>query len=323
MTVGWLTVERGEAPLIVSVAHAGVHIPPDVEARLVSTWLARKDTDFRVDLLYDFAAGLGATIIRTAVSRTLVDVNRDPSGASLYPGAATTALCPTTTFDGEALYREGAEPDAAEIARREGAWFDPYHRALSEEIGRLRARHNAVVLYDAHSIRSRVPRLFEGDLPNFNLGTNGGASCDGALTVAVEAACDRSGFSRVTDGRFKGGYITRHFGKPEAGVHALQMELACRGYMAEPDGPMTPENWPGPYDPARAAPMRAVLTEVLRACLNFAAALSPPSLEEGNPEGVEVAAAVRESRRMARRREPPSPASPVLPPRQREEKRGP
>ncbi len=275
MTGGWLSVERGEAPLIVSVPHAGADIPPDIEARLVSPWLARKDTDFWVNVLYDFASGLGATMIRTAVSRTVIDVNRDPAGASLYPGAATTALCPTTTFDGEALYRPGAEPDAAEIARRKSQWFDPYHHALAAEIARLRARHGAVVLYDAHSIRSRVPRLFDGDLPHFNIGTNGGASCDLALTAAVEGACGGAGFSRVTNGRFKGGYITRHFGAPESAVHALQMELACRGYMVEPDWPITTKNWPGPYDSDHAAPMRAVLTGALRACLDFARKAGP------------------------------------------------
>ena len=269
-TTPWLSVHRASAPLIVSFPHTGTDIPADIEPRLVSPWLARKDADWWVDRLYDFAAGLGATTIRTAVSRTVIDVNRDPSGASLYPGQATTELCPATTFDGEPLYRPGEAPDAEEIARRRELYFDPYHAALAAEIERLRALHDRVVLYEAHSIRSVVPRLFDGPLPNFNIGTNSGASCDAALTAAVEARCDATGFSRVTNGRFKGGYTTRRYGQPGQGVHAIQMELACRGYMDDTAGPVTPENWPAPYDPARAAPMRGALTAILQACLTFA-----------------------------------------------------
>ena len=270
MTAPWLTFHRGDAPLIVSFPHTGTDIPPDIEARLVSPWLARKDADWWVDKLYDFAAGLGATTLRTAISRTVIDVNRDPSGASLYPGQATTALCPTDTFDGEPLYRPGAAPDTNEIARRRGLYFDPYHAALAAEIERLRVAHGQVVLYEAHSIRSRVPRLFDGPLPNFNIGTNSGASCDPTLAAAVEVRCDATAFSRVTNGRFKGGYTTRQYGRPGQGVHAIQMELACRGYMDDPPGPVTPDTWPMPYDPAHAAPMREALTAILQACLTFA-----------------------------------------------------
>ncbi len=266
----WLSVHQGDAPLIFSFPHTGTDIPPDIEARLASPWLARKDADWWVHRLYDFAADLGATTIRTAISRTVIDVNRDPSGASLYPGQTTTELCPTTTFDGEALYRGGGELDAAETARRRGLYFDPYHDALAEEIARLRTKHGAVILYEAHSIRSRIPRLFAGELPNFNLGTNSGASCHPALATAVEAACDATAFSRVTNGRFKGGYTTRRYGRPPEGVHAIQMELACRGYMDDPAGAVGADNWPSPYDPAKAAPMRETLAAVLRACLDFA-----------------------------------------------------
>ena len=269
MTV-WLEVRRGEAPLIVSFPHTGTDIPADVEARLVSPWLGRKDADWWVDQLYDFAAGLDATIVRTAISRTVIDVNRDPEGASLYPGQATTGLCPLTTFDGEPLYQPGADPDAAEIARRRSQYFAPYHAALAAEVERLRAAHGAVVLYEAHSIRSRIPRLFEGELPNFNLGTNGGRSCPPALSAAVAAVCQASPFTVITDGRFKGGYTTRHYGDPAGGVHAIQMELACRGYMDDPAGPVSAADWPPPYDPARAAPMRGVLSDVLKACIAFA-----------------------------------------------------
>jgi N-formylglutamate deformylase len=262
----WLSIARGDAPLIVSMPHTGTQIPRDIETALVSPWLGRKDADWHVEKLYDFAHR--ATTIRTAISRTVIDCNRDPSGRSLYPGQAATELCPTTSFDGEPLYR-GDTPRKAEIAERRVHWFDPYHAAIASQIARLRESHERIVLFDAHSIRSRVPRLFDGELPNFNIGTNDGATCDGRLTEAVEAACAASDFSRVVNGRFKGGWTTRHYGKPDSGVHAIQLELACRGYMDEPDAP-SPQNWPTPYDEKRAAKMREVLQRVLVACIAFA-----------------------------------------------------
>lgn len=272
MTAAWLEIHRGAAPLVVSFPHTGTDIPPDIEARLVSPWLARKDADWWIDRLYDFATGLGATTIRTRISRSVIDVNRDPSGASLYPGQATTELCPTTTFDGEQLYSAGQSPDPTEIERRLTAWFQPYHQSVEAELARLAANHGRAVLYDAHSIRSRVPRLFDGELPQFNIGTNGGAACAPALTAAVEAACNATGLTRVTDGRFKGGWTTRRYGRPATGVHAIQMELACRGYMIDPSEPPTPDTWPAPYSETQAAPMRAALEDVLNACLAFAGA---------------------------------------------------
>lgn len=266
----WLTVTRGEAPLVVSLPHTGTEIPPEYERGLVSPWLARKDGDWWIERLYDFAADLGATVIRTAISRTVIDVNRDPSGVSLYPGQATTELCPTTTFDGEPLYDPGTEPTADDIAIRRARFFDPYHATLRAELERLRARHPNVVVYDCHSIRSVIPRLFDGTLPHFNIGTNGGITCAPALSDAIETICASSGFSHVVNGRFKGGYITRSLGHPEAGVHAIQMELACRGYMKEPLGSVAEGQWPTPYDEAHAAPMRAALTRILQTCLTFA-----------------------------------------------------
>lgn len=265
----WLAIHHGDAPLIVSFPHTGTEIPPDIDARLASGWLGRKDADHWVDVLYDFAHPMGATTIRTAMSRTVIDVNRDPSGASLYPGQHTTGLCPLESFDGEPLYRTGQEPGAAEIERRRATWFDPYHAALRAEIERLRARHGTVVLYDAHSIRSRVRLLFEGELPQFNLGTNGGVSCAPALATTVERLCDAAGFSRVTNGRFRGGWITRHYGAPDAGVHAIQMELAMRGYLQEPLE-LTPRNWPAPLDDVLAARLRVTLRDILAACIDFA-----------------------------------------------------
>ena len=266
----WLTILRGDAPLVASMPHTGIDIPPQIESRLVSPWLARKDADWWVDRLYDFAHSLGATVIRTALSRTVIDCNRDPSGVSLYPGQATTELCPTTTFDGEPLYRAGQEPAEADITARRTNFFEPYHQAIRAEIERLRKQHAKVVLYDCHSIRSKVPRLFDGALPNFNIGTNNGATCAPELTRAVEEVCAATSFTRVTNGRFRGGYTTRHYGQPGTGVHALQMELACRGYMREPDGPVGEGQWPTAYDAATAEPMREALTSVFLTCIKFA-----------------------------------------------------
>jgi formiminoglutamase len=273
----WLHLEKGEEPLIVSIPHAGQELLPEMERQVVSQWLARKDTDWYVESLYDFAPELGATVVRTAMSRSVVDVNRDPSGASLYPGKATTELCPTTTFDGEPLYRAGNAPNTAEIARRRRAFYDPYHAVLQAEIARLRALHSKIVLFEAHSIRSMIPRLFEGVLPDFNIGTNSGDSCETGLTATVEAICDATGFRRVSNGRFKGGWITRHYGNPSEGVHAIQLELACRCYVHEPNEEhwasttqYNRDNWPPPYEDEHAAPIREALYRILRACTRFA-----------------------------------------------------
>lgn len=255
--------------MVVSFPHTGIEIPPDIEATLASPWLARKDADYWVDVLYDFAHEMGATTIRTSLSRTVIDVNRDPSGASLYPSQATTSLCPVDTFDGERLYKPGAEPDEAEIMRRRERYFDPYHAALAGELERVRALHGHVVLYDAHSIRSRVARLFEGELPQFNIGTNNGSSCDVTLTTAVEKICAASSFTSVTNGRFRGGWITRHHGKPEKGIHALQMELAMRGYLHEPEAGLHEANWPASLEDAHAATLRVALRDILDACVKF------------------------------------------------------
>ena len=265
----WLQIVRGDAPLVVSFPHTGVELPADLEARYVSAWRARKDADHYVHLLYDFARELGATTLRTTISRSVIDVNRDPSGASLYPGRTTTELCPTTTFDGEPLYAPGREPPGSEIDARRTRWFAPYHAALATELERLRAQHERVVLYDAHSIRSHVPRLFAGMLPELNLGTFDGQSCDSALAGSLETVCAASGHGWVLNGRFKGGWTTRHYGTPARGVHAVQMELACRSYLDEP-ATLDEANWPPPYAAERAAPLRATLLKILQSCLAFA-----------------------------------------------------
>jgi formiminoglutamase len=264
----FLDIDRGDVPLVIGLPHTGTDIPADLEERFVSGWLARKDADWWVDRLYAFAADLGATTVRTCISRSVIDVNRDPSGLSLYPGQATTDLCPTTTFDGDPLYSD-AGPDAAEIARRRERWFYPYHAALTAELDRLRAAHGKVILYDAHSIVSHVPRLFEGELPQFNIGTDGGTTCDPALATAVAAAAEKTGCSHVLDGRFRGGWTTRHYGRPSEGIHTIQMELAMRGYLAEPAN-RSPDNWPPPFDPA--SPLIDHLTTIIAACIAFARA---------------------------------------------------
>jgi formiminoglutamase len=265
-----IEVARGTEPLLLSIPHTGTDIPAEIEASLVSPWLARKDTDWRIEDLYVFATELGATIVRTPVSRTVIDVNRDPSGTSLYPGQATTGLCPTETFDGERLYLPGREPGEGEIARRRALYFKPYHAALSAEIVRLREAHDAIVLYDCHSIRSVIPRLFDGELTHMNIGTNSGASCGPGLQRAIEAVCASSSLSWIANGRFKGGWITRRYGEPARGVHAVQMELACRAYIAEPTPAVDESNWPPVYDAGRARNMRDTLRSVLEVCHAFA-----------------------------------------------------
>lgn len=267
MSRDWLTVRHGDAPLLIAIPHAGTVIPDAIEAQFVSPWLARKDADWWIDRLYAFAAELDATIVSTAISRSVIDVNRDPSGASLYPGQATTELCPTTTFDGEPLYRAGMVPDDAAVTGRKGRWFAPYHAAIERELARLRGMHDRVVIYDAHSIRSHVGRLFDGELPQFNIGTNGGTTCATALRDRVAAICADSGHSHVVDGRFRGGWTTRAYGRPPNGIHAIQMELAMRGYLAEPDD-FTPANWPAPIGP-QADRLRPTLRNILQECIDW------------------------------------------------------
>ncbi len=269
MPPAWLQITRNNAPLLVSIPHTGIDLA-GLEPRLISEWRARCDTDWWIETLYAFAAELGATVVRTSISRSVIDVNRDPSGVSLYPGQATTTLCPLDTFEGEPLYHPGREPTEVEISARRTEFFDPYANALRDESKRLRALHPRVVIYDCHSIRSVLPRLFDGELPEFNLGTNDGQSCHPDLQALVSGHLKMSGRSHVVNGRFKGGWITRHHGQPDQGVHALQMELACRSYMREPAGPSTEANWPAAYDADYAAPIRAQLREILSAALRWA-----------------------------------------------------
>jgi len=256
----WLHIQKGTAPLLVAIPHAGTVVPP-VYAGRIDRVLASIDTDWHVDRLYDFAERLGASIISTDIARCVIDVNRDPSGASLYPGLATTELCPTTDFDGAPLYAPGDSPGAADIAKRRSLYFEPYHTAIASELARLRTDHPRVVLYDAHSIRSTVPRLFDGILPHFNIGCVGGTSCAPELAAAVSHICATTSLDYVLNGRFKGGWTTRHYGRPDTGIHAIQMELSQRLYLDE----ARPKNW----DPALAASIAPILAAILTACLDF------------------------------------------------------
>ena len=271
----WLEVVEGQAPLVISIPHAGREVLEDCQKGLSDPYYGvRRDTDWSLEKLYDFAKGLGATTVYTRLSRSMIDVNRDPSGNSLYPGQTTTELCPTTDFDGNPLYKKGRAPDATEIARRLDTYFRPYHAALAAQIDRLKSEHKTVVLWDAHSIRSRVPRLFDGELPHLNFGTNDGASCSPALIRRLEQIADRSPFSRVTNGRFKGGYITRHYGCPQEGVHAVQLELAMRTYADERSA-RDRADYQFAYYKEDAARALALLAELLKACITFAAEEAP------------------------------------------------
>jgi len=251
-------LHRGDGPLVVDVPHAGTHVPPALAARLTPAARAVPDTDWHVEKLCAFARDAGATLLVATHSRYVVDLNRDPSGAALYLGADNTELVPTRTFAGEPIWRDGEAPAAAEVAERRAVYFAPYHAALAAEVGRVRALHGHAVLLDGHSIRSEVPRFFAGRLPDLNLGTADGASC--ALPVAGCASAvlaGATGFGAVVNGRFKGGYVTRHYGRPDAGVHALQLEIAQRCYMDEAP--------PYPWDAARAAPLAALLARLVAA----------------------------------------------------------
>lgn len=262
---GIFTLHPGDSPLIVSVPHAGTALPEGFADRLSPAARALPDTDWHVDRLYDFAKGLGATVLVARYSRYVVDLNRPPSDESLYPGQATTGLVPVDLFDGEPLYLNDVGPDMAETFYRVDEFWRPYHAALGQELARIKARHGHAVLWDAHSIASQVPRLFEGRLPDFNIGTYGGLSCAKSLSdaitgIAAEASRDM-GYTHVLNGRFKGGYITRENGDPSSGIHAVQLELAQSTYMHEAP--------PYAYAPESASRVTPVLSAFLEACIDW------------------------------------------------------
>lgn len=254
-------LQQGRVPLLISLPHVGTELPPELHERLVPRALASEDTDWHLERLYrPLAEKLGASLIVPRYSRYVIDLNRPPDDKPLYPGAAGgTGLVPTHFFTSEPLYRDGAEPDAAEInARREACWR-PYHDALVAELERLRAEHGRALLFDGHSIRSELPWLFEGQLPALNLGTADGASCAPAITERLGAVLARQrAHSQVVNGRFKGGYITRHYGQPERGVHAVQLEMCQRCYMDEDSDPRTA------YDETKAAAIAPLIEQMLQ-----------------------------------------------------------
>lgn len=259
-TVWPYRLRHGEGPLVVSMPHVGTFVPRSIGRGLADCAARRSDTDWHLPRLYDFLEALDATVIAANFSRYVVDVNRPPDGSNLYPGRDTPRLCPIDTFDSQPLYRDG-EPPPEEIARRVQAFWIPYHARLAREIARLRAAHGAVLVWDAHSIVSVAPRLFEGRLPDLNLGTGGGVSCDPGIASALLVVAKRHvGLTAVLDGRFRGGYITRHYGRPGEGVHAVQLEMAQALYMRE-ESPYT-------FDEARAARLRPVLRELIETAVN-------------------------------------------------------
>ncbi|MBF9032794.1 N-formylglutamate deformylase [Rhodobacterales bacterium HKCCE2091] len=248
-------VIRGTGPVILGQPHGATDVPAEIRARLNETGAGLSDTDWHIARLFDGLLA-SASVVRATTHRYVIDCNRDPAGVSLYPGQNTTGLCPVTDFDGNPIWKDGEDPDAAEIGLRTQAFHAPYHAALREEIERTRAAHGIAILFDCHSIRSTIPFLFEGRLPLLNIGTDEGRTCDARVEAALAGtAAARHPGDWVANGRFKGGWTTRHYGRPETGVHAIQLEIAQRGYMNE-----TP---PWDYAEDAATALRETLAEML------------------------------------------------------------
>ena len=255
--------QPGDAPLLISIPHLGTEIPPAILGSMTAEATIKADTDWHVDRLYDFAPALGIAVLSARWSRYVIDLNRDPDNLPLYAGANNTELCPTSTFDEAPLYPPGGQPDAAEIARRREVFWRPYHQRLETELKRLVAKHGVCVLWEAHSIRSVVPRFFQGRLPDLNFGTANGASAAPDLMDRVATVAAGQGtYSHVVNGRFKGGYITRAYGKPAAGVHAIQLEKAQVAYMDE-----TP---PFAWRAEKADRLKALLRPLIETALGWA-----------------------------------------------------
>lgn len=249
-------VMRGDSPVVLGQPHGGTFVPDDLMSRLNPVGQSLSDTDWHITQLYD---GLfeGATTVKSNVHRYVIDANRDPEGVSLYPGQNTTTLCPLTDFDGQDIWLAGQAPSADEVAARRLAYHTPYHDALADELARVKAKHGVAILYDCHSIRSEISFLFDGVLPVFSIGTDKGATCSAEIEQAVMAHClGAANFDTVLNGRFKGGWTTRHYGQPTSDTHAIQMELAQRAYMDEAA--------PWGFRPDRAAKLRPILADILK-----------------------------------------------------------
>jgi N-formylglutamate deformylase len=256
------TLQRGTTPLLVSLPHAGTHIPPDIAASLQPRSLQVEDTDWFLDRLYAFVSGLGASLIVPRHSRYVIDLNRPSDNRPMYAGANNTELCPTRFFTGDALYREGMAPGETEVQQRVAIYWQPYHDALRDELARLKAEHGHAVLFDGHSIKSELPWLFEGKLPDLNLGTASGSSCAPSLREALASLLQaQRQFTVAVDGRFKGGHITRHYGQPAMGVHAVQLEKCWSTYMHE----TAPFEW----NAAHASRVQPLLQQMVRTMLDW------------------------------------------------------
>jgi N-formylglutamate deformylase len=255
-------LQRGHSPLLISFPHVGSAIPAALQPRYTERALQAEDTDWFLDRLYGFAQDLGASLIVPRYSRYVVDLNRSSDNTPMYPGQNNTELCPTRHFTGHDIYREGQAPTPDEITQRVATYWQPYHDALRDELARLQAEHGHAVLFDAHSIKSELPWLFEGTLPHLNLGCVNGGSCAPGLRDAVAAVfAAQADFSHVVDGRFKGGHITRHYGQPGQGVHAVQLEMCWRAYMDE----APPYRW---HD-QRAAQVTPLLQRMVQSLLDW------------------------------------------------------
>ncbi|MBD2104844.1 N-formylglutamate deformylase [Leptolyngbya sp. FACHB-261] len=264
---------KGTTPLLISMPHVGTFVPNHIEERLTKQARVLPDTDWHIARLYDFAADLGVSLIAANYSRYVVDLNRPPDNTPLYPGAANTELCPTTLFDGSPIYSEGELPDSEEIRERREQYWQPYHNQIQTELSRLKTTHGVALLWDAHSICSHVPRLFAGRLPDLSLGTNSGLSAAPELAKRLLAIAESADdYTAVLDGRFKGGYITRHYGRPDAGIHAVQLELVWATYMQEVA--------PFSFEEERAASIRPVLRRLLESALNWAEETQPVAVPE-------------------------------------------
>ena len=254
---------QGTAPLLISMPHTGTHVPDDIAAKLTAESREVHDTDWHMPTLYEFAKQLGASILVATHSRYVIDLNRPPDGASLYPGQSVTGLCPVDSFDDTPLYAsKDLEPDDAEIARRRELYWQPYHSQLRAELDRMHSEHGVAMLWDAHSIRSVLPRFFEGKLPDLNLGTGNGSSCAPELAESLLSIAKQSpSHSSVLNGRFTGGYITRNYGQPDKGYHAVQMEMTQSSYMQE--------QMPFEYMPDLAKLVQPTLRNMLKTMLDF------------------------------------------------------
>ncbi len=265
---------QGTAPLLISMPHCGTDLPKDIAGTMSEHSLTVADTDWHVDKLYAFAEALGASIIRPHVSRYVIDLNRPADNAELYPGANGTDLCPVSNFAEENVYKPGKEPGEEEIQRRLNTYWHPYHEQVQAELARIKEAHGVAVLFEAHSIRSLVPRLFQGRLPDLNIGTAAGKSCAPSMLQTVETVLStQENYSCVINQRFKGGYITRAYGQPQNNIHALQLELSQRTYMQE--------RMPFDYLPERAQDVQPLLKKLLRSLIGWAETQAQTSTQKG------------------------------------------